>query len=75
MVLMRTFVDTILRLMQLFVFPVFNLRLPEVTRTLLLYRFYRLDAARDRAKQVMITPPLSSSLSLGSLIGGCAVRA
>jgi trehalose/maltose hydrolase-like predicted phosphorylase len=34
------------------VFPTFNLRLPEVTRTLLLYRFYRLDAARDRAKQL-----------------------
>jgi trehalose/maltose hydrolase-like predicted phosphorylase len=40
---------------QLFVFPSYNLRLPEVTRTLLLYRFYRLDAARDRAKQVLDT--------------------
>lgn len=38
---------------QMFVFPSYNLRLPEVTRTLLLYRFYRLDAARDRAKQVL----------------------
>lgn len=35
-----------------FVFPVYNMRFPEATRSLLLYRYFRLDAARDRARQL-----------------------
>ena len=36
---------------ELFVFPLFNLRLPALTRSLLLYRWRRLDAARDAARK------------------------
>ncbi|MBN2370866.1 MAG: glycoside hydrolase family 65 protein [Vicinamibacteria bacterium] len=36
---------------ELFVFPCFNLRMPEITRALLLYRFRRLGAARRLAKE------------------------
>lgn len=35
---------------ELFVFPFFNLRIPEMTRSLLQYRFRRLDAARRSAR-------------------------
>ena len=35
---------------ELFVFPLLNLRLPALTRSLLLYRWRRLDAARDAAR-------------------------
>jgi alpha,alpha-trehalase len=35
---------------ELFIFPLLNLRLPEITRGLLMYRFHRLDAARDLAR-------------------------
>ncbi len=34
---------------ELFVFPLLNLRMPEITRALLLYRYRRLDEARQRA--------------------------
>jgi len=37
---------------EIFIIPFFNIRMPEVTRSLLLYRAFRLDAARDRAKQL-----------------------
>ena len=35
---------------ELFIFPLLNLRLPEITRSLLLYRYRRLDAARANAR-------------------------
>lgn len=35
---------------ELFVFPFVNLRMPDITRSLLLYRFRRLDAARRAAR-------------------------
>ncbi len=35
---------------ELFVYPMLTLRRPELTRALLLYRFRRLDAARDAAR-------------------------
>jgi alpha,alpha-trehalase len=35
---------------ELFVFPFLNLRMPDITRSLLLYRFRRLDAARRAAR-------------------------
>jgi alpha,alpha-trehalase len=34
---------------ELFIFPLLNLRLPQITRSLLLYRYRRLDAARANA--------------------------
>jgi len=37
---------------ELFVFPLLNLRLPELTRSLLLYRWRRLPQARRRARQL-----------------------
>jgi alpha,alpha-trehalase len=37
---------------ELFVFPLLNLRAPEITRALLLYRYRRLDEARARARQI-----------------------
>ena len=36
---------------ELFIFPFLNFRLPEVTRALLLYRYRRLDTARQIAKK------------------------
>ena len=36
---------------ELFIFPLLNLRLPEITRSLLMYRYRRLDAARTNARQ------------------------
>lgn len=36
---------------ELFVFPLFNLRMPEITRELLLYRYRRLDEARTNARE------------------------
>lgn len=36
---------------ELFVFPFFNLRIPQLTRELLLYRYRRLDEARWAAKE------------------------
>lgn len=36
---------------EVFVFPILNLRLPEVTRALMRYRYRRLDAARRAAHQ------------------------
>ncbi len=36
---------------ELFIFPLLNLRLPQVTRALLMYRYRRLDAARVNARQ------------------------
>lgn len=35
---------------ELFIFPFFNLRVPEVSRSLLLYRYRRLDEARHAAR-------------------------
>ncbi len=35
---------------ELFIFPLLNYRLPEITRALLLYRYPRLAAARDNAR-------------------------
>ena len=35
---------------ELFVFPMINLRLPEITKCLLMYRYRRLDAARRAAR-------------------------
>jgi trehalose/maltose hydrolase-like predicted phosphorylase len=35
---------------ELFVFPFLNLRMPEITRALLLYRYRRLDEARVAAR-------------------------
>src|SRR5690606_34134832 len=34
---------------ELFIFPLFNLRLPEITRSLLMYRYRRLPRARRAA--------------------------
>ncbi|MGM0650628.1 MAG: glycoside hydrolase family 65 protein [Bacteroidota bacterium] len=36
---------------ELYIFPYLNFRLPELTRSLLMYRFYRLDEARHAAKE------------------------
>jgi alpha,alpha-trehalase len=36
---------------ELFIFPFLNLRIPEITRSLLMYRYRRLAAARHRAKE------------------------
>jgi alpha,alpha-trehalase len=36
---------------ELFIFPLLNLRLPEITRSLLMYRYRRLDEARVAARQ------------------------
>ncbi len=36
---------------ELFIFPLFNLRMPEITRALLQYRYRRLDAARLSARR------------------------
>jgi alpha,alpha-trehalase len=36
---------------ELFIFPMINLRLPEITRELLMYRYRRLGAARGNARQ------------------------
>ncbi len=36
---------------ELFIFPIWNLRLPEITRSLLMYRYRRLNEARAAAKQ------------------------
>jgi alpha,alpha-trehalase len=36
---------------ELFVFPMINMRLPEITKALLIYRYRRLDAARKAAKE------------------------
>jgi alpha,alpha-trehalase len=36
---------------ELFIFPMINLRLPEITRKLLMYRYRRLDAARENARR------------------------
>jgi len=35
---------------ELFIFPFFNFRVPEITRALLMYRYRRLDAARAAAR-------------------------
>lgn len=35
---------------EIFIFPFYNFRTPAITRSLLLYRFYRLDAARENAR-------------------------
>jgi alpha,alpha-trehalase len=35
---------------ELFIFPMINLRLPEITRELLMYRYRRLDKAREAAR-------------------------
>ena len=35
----------------LFIFPFYNLRTPSVTRSLLLYRYHRLEAARELARE------------------------
>lgn len=37
---------------ELFVFPVLNLRMPELTRALLMYRYRRLPEARRRAREL-----------------------
>lgn len=36
---------------ELFIFPFLNLRFPEITRSLLMYRYHRLDEARYAAKE------------------------
>ncbi|MEE9568045.1 MAG: glycosyl hydrolase family 65 protein [Candidatus Binatia bacterium] len=36
---------------EMFIFSSFNLRIPEITRSVLLYRYRRLDAARTAAKE------------------------
>jgi alpha,alpha-trehalase len=36
---------------ELFIFPMINWRLPEITRKLLMYRYRRLEAARENARQ------------------------
>lgn len=36
---------------ELFIFPLLNLRIPQLTRAMLMYRFRRLDMARRSAKQ------------------------
>ena len=35
---------------ELYIYPFLNLRFPEITRSLLMYRYYRLDEARHAAK-------------------------
>jgi trehalose/maltose hydrolase-like predicted phosphorylase len=37
---------------ELFILPFYHLRFPEVSRAVLLYRSFRLETARDRAKQL-----------------------
>lgn len=37
---------------EVYIFPFYNLRLPEITRSLLLYRYHRLDMARLYAREV-----------------------
>ncbi len=36
---------------ELFIFPTYNLRSPSITRSLLLYRYHRLEAARRHARE------------------------
>jgi alpha,alpha-trehalase len=36
---------------ELFIFPLLNLRIPEITRALLMYRYRRLEEAREAARQ------------------------
>ena len=36
---------------ELFIFPFYDFRTPDITRSLLLYRYYRLDAARALARE------------------------
>ncbi len=36
---------------ELFIFPLINLRIPEITRALLMYRYRRLNEAREAARQ------------------------
>lgn len=36
---------------ELFIFPYFNLRVPQITRSMLMYRYRRLEAARQLARQ------------------------
>ncbi|MCF7985126.1 MAG: glycoside hydrolase family 65 protein [Thiohalocapsa sp.] len=36
---------------ELFIFPILDLRLPEITRSLLMYRYRRLQAAREAARE------------------------
>ncbi len=36
---------------ELFIFPILNLRVPEITRSLLMYRYRRIDEARAAAKK------------------------
>jgi alpha,alpha-trehalase len=36
---------------ELFIFPLLNLRIPEITRSLLMYRYRRLDEAREAARE------------------------
>lgn len=36
---------------ELFIFPFLNLRFPEITRSLLMYRYYRMDEAKAAAKE------------------------
>ncbi|MDR7127859.1 trehalose/maltose hydrolase-like predicted phosphorylase [Algoriphagus sp. 4150] len=36
---------------ELFIFPFLNLRFPEITRSLLMYRYYRLEEAKAAAKE------------------------
>jgi len=36
---------------ELFIFPLLNLRVPEITRSLLMYRYRRLDSARSAAEK------------------------
>jgi len=37
---------------ELFIFPFLNLRVPEITRSLLMYRYRRLDEAKQRAEAI-----------------------
>jgi len=37
---------------ELFIFPLLNWRLPEITRRVLMYRYRRLDAAREAAHRL-----------------------
>jgi trehalose/maltose hydrolase-like predicted phosphorylase len=43
---------------ELFVFPLLTLRFPDLTRSLLLYRWRRLDAARDAARAIGLSGAL-----------------
>lgn len=36
---------------ELFIFPLLNLRIPDITRALLMYRYRRLDSARQNARE------------------------